>query len=97
MDKEKVRQVAKSIMFDIDDKVLDSLTEFFEEHLKAIDDLKSIDTEGVLPMTRIDNTPISFLREDTPEKALDKEKLLSNAGETFKGYVVVPKKEAQND
>lgn len=97
MNKEKVREVAKSIMFDIDDTVLESLTQFFEEHLKDLENLKSIDTESVEPMTRIDNSPISFLRDDVETESLAKEKLLANAKSTQHGYVCIPKKEANND
>ncbi len=96
MDKEKVRQVAKSIMFNIDDSVLDELTEFFIKHLEELENLKSVNTDAVLPMTRIDNAPISFLREDIDGDSLAKDKLLANAGQTHLGYVAISKKDTHD-
>lgn len=94
---EKYKALTKSVMFDLDEKVLEEFKVFFDEHMKDLESLKSINTDGVSPMVRIDSTPISYMREDEVKKTISKEAVLSNASETYLGYVVLPKKGDAND
>lgn len=91
MNKEEIKKVATSLLFDVTDEVLKDFEEFFEQHLKDLKALEKIDTTGVKPMSFIDETPKTFMRDDVPGESLEKEKLLNNATNKNGDFIILSK------
>lgn len=96
MNKDQLKLQASKLHLDTQQEVLEAIDKEGESLLSQINALKQIDIEGVKPMTRVDETPISFMREDIPGETFDKEKLLANAPEVKDGFIVL-KKVVSND
>ncbi len=81
--KEELKEIALSLMFKIDDKVLDDIMELWTDLNTRIEWLKEIDTSNVEPLSHInENRFIDFLRDDVEDNSLvsiKKQDLLSNA------------------
>ncbi|MDJ1645657.1 Asp-tRNA(Asn)/Glu-tRNA(Gln) amidotransferase subunit GatC [Mycoplasma phocimorsus] len=91
--REYLRELAKDILIDIDEDVIDGMLEEYyiiNEHLNRV---KNIDVEGVEPMFLIDEELTSYLREDeeNEELLIKKEDLLSNAANKNLDYVIIKK------
>jgi aspartyl-tRNA(Asn)/glutamyl-tRNA(Gln) amidotransferase subunit C len=93
MNKQKIIEISKSLKFKVDDKIAIEIEKTYKEFQEKFEKLKNINTDKVKPMTRIDETPIFFLREDIPKKGLSKEKFLKNAPSKDKNYVVINNKD----
>lgn len=91
MDKNKLREISNSLMFDVKDNVIDEIAELYSDLEKNIVKLKEIDTTNIEPMVRIDSNPISFLREDVVGESLPKDIILNNARNTEGDFVVINK------
>lgn len=91
MNKKEMIQVAESINLIPNDDVIVSLENLFDALNKQIEAMRKIDTNGVKPMVFVDETPISFLREDVPTQALTREQVLTNATHQDGEFVVIPK------
>lgn len=96
MNKESVKKQVAKIHLNTKEEILVQLEKESEMFLKQIQLLKSINVDGVEPMTRINNEPISFLREDVEGETFAREKILANAPEA-KGNFVALKKVVGND
>lgn len=96
MDKNKLKEVSNSLKFEANDEVVKQIEGIYSELEQKIKLLKNINTDNVQPMTRVDNTPISFLREDTVGEPLKKELILQNAPKSDKDFVVIGE-EVSND
>ena len=96
MNRDQLKLQASKLHLATQQDVLEAIDKEGEELLSQINALKQIDIEGVKPMTRVDETPISFMREDIPGETFAKEKLLANAPETKDGFIVL-KKVVSND
>ncbi len=81
--KEELKEIALSLMFKIDVKVLDDIMELWTDLNTRIEWLKEIDTSNVEPLSHInENRFIDFLRDDVEDNSLvsiKKQDLLSNA------------------
>ncbi|MBE6139261.1 MAG: Asp-tRNA(Asn)/Glu-tRNA(Gln) amidotransferase subunit GatC [Firmicutes bacterium] len=90
--KEKLKDYAGKLMFDMDDKGYDRTLEEFEtieKHMALIGQIEGI--EEVDPMTFPYVIYHSSLREDESKECLTEEEVLSNAKETKANQVKVPK------
>lgn len=96
MIKSELLKQVKKIHLNTSEEVLKKLEVESEVLLKKIDHLKSIDVNGIEPMSRIDETPISFLREDVEGEVFPRKFILENAPETVDNYVAI-KKVVSND
>lgn len=90
--KEKLKDYAGKLMFDMDDAGYDRTLEEFEtieKHMALIGKIKNIDS--VDPMTFPYVIYHSSLREDEAKVCLTSEEVLANAKETKADQVKVPK------
>lgn len=90
MQKEKLIELSKTIKITPKQKVIDSLDDLEHKLRNHIDLIEKFETDAE-PMVRVDDQPISFLREDTPGETLNKEDILKNAPQTEGDFIVVPK------
>ncbi len=92
IDKEKLREYAKKLMFDMKDSEYDTLQKEFDVILKQMDLIGKIDNiSSVLPMFypfELDNVK---LREDVVNNELVFDDLLVNTSNVKDNQVVVPK------
>ena len=66
------------------------LSDLFYELSIDIEKMKNINTDNVKPMTRVDNSPINFLREDVVKfESLSKKQLLSNATSHDGDFIII--------
>ncbi|WP_429998890.1 Asp-tRNA(Asn)/Glu-tRNA(Gln) amidotransferase subunit GatC, partial [Mycoplasmopsis bovis] len=83
--KEELKEIALSLMFKIDVKVLDYIIELWTDLNTRIEWLKEIDTSNVEQLSHInENRFIDFLRDDVEDNSLvsiKKQDLLSNAAD----------------
>lgn len=90
--KEKLKDYAAKLMFDMDDGGYDRALEEFEtveKHMALIGEIENIDS--VEPMTFPYVTYHATLREDVAKDCLTNEEVLANAKETKANQVKVPK------
>jgi len=88
--KETVEYVAHLARIELKSKELDKLSQQLQDILDFIDNLKTINIEGISPTSHI--LPISnVLREDRPKESLPSEKALMNAPCREGNFFVVPK------
>lgn len=92
MDKEKLELLANKLMFTMDDKEYDTLSEEFEIILKQMDLIGKIDNiSDVEPLVypfKLDNVS---LREDEVTEKLEIDDILANSGSTLYNQVKLPK------
>ncbi len=93
--KEELKEIALSLMFKIDDKVLDDIMELWTDLNTRIEWLREIDTSNVEPLSHInENRFIDFLRDDVEDNSLvsiKKQDLLSNAADYDENYILTNK------
>ena len=90
--KDKLKDYASKIMFDMNDEEYKTLEKEFEIILKQMDLIGNIkDIKDVEPMTFPFPIEGVTLREDTPTESLDIEDVLKNAKDTENSMVKVPK------
>ena len=91
MDKDRLKELASNLMFDMEDSEYETLSKEFEVILKQMDIISHIDgIEDVEPMHF--PFPIdSFLREDEVSDMITTEEVLENAKEKETNQVKVPK------
>lgn len=90
--KEKLKDYASKLMFDMDDAGYERTLEEFEtveKHMDLIGDIENI--ESVEPMTFPYEIYHAILREDVAKDSLTNEEVLANAKETKANQVKVPK------
>lgn len=90
--KEKLKDYAAKLMFDMDDAGYERTLEEFEtveKHMALIGDINNI--ENVEPMTFPYEIYHATLREDIAKDCLTNEEVLANAKETKANQVKVPK------
>ena len=92
MDKEKLELLANKLMFTMDDKEYDTLSEEFEIILKQMELIGKIkDIDKVEPLVypfKLDNVS---LREDEVNEELEIDDILANSGNTLYNQVKLPK------
>ena len=93
----KLLSSSLELKFDNTKEIEVQLINLYDVLRTDINKMKMIDTNNIEPMTRVDNSPISFLREDIPEdESLTKEQLLSNASSVDESFVII-KNESDHD
>lgn len=92
MNKEEIKKIAASLLFDVNDDVLKDFEQFFTKHLEEeLRALQAIDTIGIEPMSFVDPSPKAYMRDDEPGESLAKDKLLGNAANKNHDFVVLSK------
>lgn len=89
IDKNKLQELAHLARLNIKPEEEESLLSDLSEILEWVDQLKSIDTEGIEPLIHMTEEE-NVLREDHSVKKYAQEQTLKNAPETFENYFKVP-------
>ncbi|MGE5456447.1 MAG: Asp-tRNA(Asn)/Glu-tRNA(Gln) amidotransferase subunit GatC [Ignavibacteriales bacterium] len=90
--KEKLKDYAGKLMFDMNDEEYDTLIKEFDIILKQMDLIGKIkDIDSVEPMTFPYDIYTNRLREDVAKDSLTKEEVFSNVKEAKYDQVKVPK------
>lgn len=88
--KEEILHVAHLARLELDDAAIDKFADQIGTVLEYVDQLKSVDTEGVKPTSHAISLTNAF-REDEPREHLETEKVLANAPQSEEGSFIVPK------
>ena len=91
MNKEKVRELANDIMFDVTDEEADDICKDFVTLEKMLNFFDSINTDGVEEMIYPFDDPTSYLRDDEVSDIISQKEALLNAPKQKQGHIVVPK------
>lgn len=91
MTKEKIKELALDIMFDVTDEEATDIQKEFETLDKMLEFFDSIDTDGVEEMIYPFDTPTIYLRDDETSDVISQQDAISNVAKTKQGHVVVPK------
>ena len=91
MNKEKVRELANDIMFDVTDEEAEDICNDFVTLEKMLDFFDSINTDGVEEMVYPFEDPTTYLRDDEVTDVISQKEVLSNAPKQKQGHIVVPK------
>lgn len=90
--KDKLKEYANKLMFDMDDSEYETLQKEFEIILKQMDIIDSIDCiKGVEPMTFPYDNSVEILRDDFDTRVIDVEQALSNCHGKKSREVRVPR------
>ena len=89
--KDKLKQLANLVMFELSDSECEELQEDFETYLSQLDLLNKIDTEGVEEMVYPFETPTVYIRDDENTYTISQEDAMKNVPNSSENYVVVPK------
>ncbi len=92
VNKDMLKDVAHSLMFDMSEEEYDLLEEEFQTILKQmslIHEIKGV--ENVEPMTFPFVVYSSYLRKDVPTETLDKEEALGNAKDVVENQIRIPR------
>ena len=90
--KELLKEIANSLMFDMDETDYQSLVDEFDfilEQFAHISDVMGVNE--VAPISFPYEITTSSLREDIIEKPLSKEEVLKNANDVVEGQISLPK------
>ena len=90
LDKETVKNIANLARIKVADEDLDHLAGELSGILNWVEQLNSVDTEGVEPLARVVDVTLP-LREDKVSDGDCRDKVLANGPETVDGYYAVPK------
>ena len=90
LDKATVTRIAKLARIRIDEAELKNLSADLSKILTWIDQLNSVDTDSVKPMTSVVAADL-YKRLDNVDDGNYQEKILANAPESSEGFFVVPK------
>lgn len=92
VDKSVLKDAANRLYFDMSDDQYEMLLEEFDtirEQFELMGKIGGVD--DAIAMTFPFDVSISYLREDVPEKPLEKEDVLKNAGNVKDGQIKLPK------
>ncbi|WP_029513461.1 Asp-tRNA(Asn)/Glu-tRNA(Gln) amidotransferase subunit GatC [Mycoplasmopsis primatum] len=93
--KEELKEIAQSLMFDINEQVLDEIVKLWKDLNKRIKWLEDIDTTNVEPLSHINEEPkVDFLRDDVENNnlvSISKKDLLDNSKEHNDDYIIINK------
>ena len=90
--KEKLKNYANKLMFDMNDEEYETLLKEFDVIEKQMDLIGNIDNiSEVEPMTFPFDVTTTFLREDVEGVCLTKEEVLRNAKDVVDGQIKLPK------
>lgn len=94
MDKDKLKDIVSSLMFEPTDDVLLHITENWTEIQRQLSWLDELDLANIDPMTHInENYQIDFLRDDEVDTtwSITKADILKNAADKDSDYVILTK------
>lgn len=91
MNKSKLSKVARMLMFEVDDEVLNNLAIEYDALQTKINSLKKIDVMNVKPLIYVDETPLTLLSPDKSGHCLDQSKILNNAPHVIGDYIAIPR------
>lgn len=91
MNKEKIKELALDIMFDVNDDEVNEIEKEFVNLDKMLELFNEIDTSNVEEMVYPFETPTYYLREDKESNTISQDAAMSNVKKTKQGHVVVPK------
>lgn len=91
MNKEKIKELALDIMFDVNDDELKDIEEEFVKLDKMLEIFDNIDTTNDEEMIYPFETPTLFLRDDNSDDVISQDDAMKNVAKTKQGHVVVPK------
>lgn len=87
-----LKDAAHRLMFDMSKEEYQTLLKEFDILTKQMNKMGEIEgLENYEPMTFPFDVTIDFIREDIPQKPLDKEDALRNAGSVLDGEIKLPK------
>ena len=90
MNKETIIKISDLAKIDIKDDQIDDILTSLEKILNLVDEMNSVNTENVTPMSH----PLNLkqeLREDIVETSNERELFQKNNKHTDNGYYIVPK------
>lgn len=91
MNKEKIKELALDIMFDVTDEEAQDIENDFVTLEKMLGFFDTINTDGVDEMIYPFEEATSYLREDEVTDVISQKDALSNVSNQKQGHVVVPK------
>jgi len=91
IDKSTVERLAKLSQLEFSEEEKVEMVEDFKKMVGFVDTLKEVDTEGVKPLTHVNEEVINILRDDKVGGMLSSEDALQNAPEKDSSYIKVPK------
>lgn len=91
MNKEKIKELALDIMFDVSDEEASDIEKEFVTLDKMLEFFDSIDTDGVEEMIYPFDDATAFIREDIESNAISQDDAMKNVAKVKQGHVVVPK------
>lgn len=91
MESNEIRDLAKRLMFELNDSEVEEIKNEFAALEQQIDLLNKVDTNDVEEMIFPYDVETTYLREDEVTHTLDREDALSNTAKVKEGHVVVPK------
>ena len=91
MTKDKIKELALDIMFDVTDEEAKDIENEFVTLDKMLEFFDSIDTNGVEEMIYPFEEPTSFIRDDKTSNVISQADAMKNVANVKQGHVVVPK------
>ncbi len=91
IDKSTVERLAKLSQLEFSEEEKIEMVEDFKKMVGFVDTLKEVNTEGVKPLTHVNEEVINVLREDKVGGMLSSKDALKNAPEKDSSYIKVPK------
>lgn len=91
MNKEKIKELALDIMFDVSDEEASDIEKEFVTLDKMLEFFDSIDTDGVEEMIYPFDDATAFIREDIESNTISQDDAMKNVAKVKQGHVVVPK------
>lgn len=91
MNKEKVKELANDLMFNVNDKEIDDTIKEFDSLDKMIGFFDTIDTSNVEEMIYPLDVETVYLRDDEESNKISQEDALSNVQKKKQGHFLVPK------
>lgn len=91
MNKEKIKELALDIMFEVTDEEAQDIENEFETLDKMLEFFDSIDTSNVEEMVYPFADPTTYLREDEASNTISQNEAMANVAKAKQGHVVVPK------
>lgn len=88
--KDTVQKVAKLAKLQFNEEETALIQKDLSKMLAFVDQINKVDTEGVLPLTHM-NQEANVLREDDVEETITQEQALKNAPQKDSDYFKIPK------
>ena len=87
---ETVKRIAELSRLSFNESEIDAFAQEFSSIVKAIDEINSMDLDGIEPMSHVLDLPNVF-REDVPNESLTVKQALENAPSHNETFFKVPK------